>query len=84
MKDIITISKCWEKSEIGYVSTFVKINRATNEVISVSYNWHEDFSTDSTNKSFNSFENLNAFINELVDVKNESELNSLELQSYEG
>ena len=84
MKEIIMISECWEKAEIGYVSTFVKINRATNEVLSVSYSWHENFSTDSKSKFFNSFESLNTFINELVDAKNESELNSLESQSYEG
>lgn len=84
MKEIITISKCWEKAEIGYISTFVKINRATNAVLSVSYNWYEDFSTDSESKSFDSFESLNTFINELVDYKNEAELNSLESQSYEG
>ena len=84
MENIISISNCFEKVELGYVSTFVKINRVTNEVLSVSYVWHEDFSMKSTNKSFNSFESLNTFINELVDAKNESELNSLESQSYEG
>lgn len=83
MKKIILISYCWEKVEIGYVSTFVKLNRTTNEVISVSYNWYEDFSTDSPNKAFDSFESLNTFINELVDAKNESELNALESQTYE-
>ncbi|HHX70546.1 MAG TPA: hypothetical protein GX708_21150 [Gallicola sp.] len=78
------ISKSWEKAEIGYVSTFIDINRATNELISVSYIWYEEFRVNSTNKNFDSFESLNAFINELVDAKNESELNSLETQSNEG
>ena len=84
MKEIIMISKCWEKAEIGYISTFVKINRKTNAVLSVSYNWYEDFSTDSTNKAFDSFESLNTFINEIVDYKNAAELNALESQTYEG
>lgn len=84
MQNIILISKCWERVEIGYISTFVKMNRVTNEVIFVSYKWYEDFSTDSKSKSFDSFESLNTFINELVDAKNEAELNSLESQSYEG
>lgn len=69
MEAVISISNCWEKIETGYVSTHIKMNRITNEVISVTYQWHEKFSTDST-KIFNSFESLNAFINELVDVKN--------------
>ena len=84
MKDIILISKCWEKAEIGYISTFVNINRKTNAVLSVSYNWYEDFTTDSESKSFDSFESLNTFIDELVvDARNEAELNALESQSYE-
>ena len=83
MKDIILISKCWEKAEIGYISTFVEFNRATNAVLSVSYNWYEDFSTDSKSKSFNSFESLNTFIDELINARNEAELNALESQSYE-
>ena len=84
MKNIITIANCWETAEIGYVSTHVKMNRVTNEILSVSYVWYEDFSMKSTNKNFNSFESLNTFINELVDAKNEAELNSLESQTYEG
>ena len=84
MENIILISKCWEKVEIGYVSTFVKLNRDTNELLSVSYHWHENFSVNNKDKVFDSFESLNTFINELVDAKNESELNSLESQSYEG
>ena len=83
MENIISISNCWEKVEIGYVSTHVKMNRVTNEIISVTYHWHEKFSTNET-KVFNSFESLNSFINELLDAKNESELNSLENQTYEG
>lgn len=77
MENIILISKCFEKIEIGYVSTFVKMNRAANEILYVSYHWHETFSTDNT-KIFNSFESLNTFINELIDLKNETESNSLE------
>ena len=84
MENIIRISNCWEKVEIGYVSTFVKINRVTNEVLSVSYVWHEDFNMKSTNKIFNSFESLDTFIDELIDARNEAELNSLESQTYEG
>lgn len=83
MKKIILISYCWEKVEIGYVSTFVKLNRTTNELLSVSYHWHENFSVNHTDKVFDSFESLNTFINELVDAKNESELNALESQTYE-
>ena len=83
MKNIVLISKCWEKAEIGYVSTHVYMNRATNEILSVSYNWNEHISTKNS-KTFNSFESLNAFINELIDLKNECELNSLENQAYEG
>mgnify|MGYP001164221616 FL=1 len=83
MENIITLSKCWEKVEIGYVSTHIRINRDTNEVLSVTYCWNERFSIDNT-KFFYSFEDLKTFINELVDAKNESELNALELQSYEG
>lgn len=83
MENIILISKCFEKAEIGYVSTFVKMNRTTNEILSVTYHWHETFSVDNT-KIFNSFESLNTFINELIDLKNECELNSLESQAYEG
>ena len=84
MENIILVSECWEKVEVGYVSTFVKINRATNAIISVSYRWHEKFGLDNEAKVFNSFESLNTFINELVDAKNEAELNSLESQTYEG
>lgn len=84
MEEIITIAECWEKVEIGYVSTFVEMNRATNEILSVSYHWHEEFSIHSKSKVFDSFESLNTFINELVDAKNESELNALESQTYEG
>ena len=84
MEEIITIAECWEKVEIGYVSTFVEFNRVTNEVLSVNYHWHEEFSIHSKFKVFDSFESLNTFINELVDAKNESELNALESQSYEG
>jgi len=80
MKNIILISNCFEKAEIGYVSTFVKMNRTTNEILFVTYHWHETFSTDNT-KVFNSFESLNTFINELIDLKNECELNSLENQA---
>lgn len=83
MENIISVANCWEKVEIGYVSTHVKINRITNEVLSVAYLWNEKFSTDNP-KVFNSFESLNTFINELLDAKNESELNSLESQTYEG
>lgn len=70
MENIILISKCWEKVEIGYVSTFVNLNRTTKEAISVSYHWHEEFNTNNT-KVFNSFESLNTFINGLVDAKME-------------
>lgn len=83
MKEIITISKCWESVEIGYVSSHIRMNRATNAIISVSYHWYEEFNM-SDLKSFNSFESLNTFINELVDLKNEAELNALESQTYEG
>lgn len=71
MEKIILMSECWEKVEIGYVSTFVKINRATNAVLSVSYSWHEEFSTESKSKAFDSFESLNTFINELANAKKE-------------
>lgn len=84
MEEIITISNCWEKVEIGYVSTHVRMNRATNEILSVRYYWHESFSLYNEAKCFNSFESLNTFITELVDAKNESELNSFEAQPYEG
>lgn len=84
MKEIISMSSCFEKVEIGFVSTFVKMNRGTNEIISVSYHWHENFSISNKSKVFDSFESLNTFINELVDMRNESELNSLESQTYEG
>ena len=83
MENIISISNCFEKVEVGYVSTFIKMNRATNEIVSVSYMWHEKITSDKY-KFFDSFESLNTFINELLDTKNESELNSLESQSYEG
>jgi|688.fasta_scaffold543797_3 hypothetical protein len=83
MENIISIANCWEKVEIGYVSTHVKMNRVTNEVLSVTYHWHEKFSTNNT-KVFNSFESLNVFLNELIDLKKECELNSLENQTYEG
>ena len=83
MENIISISNCFEKAEIGYVSTFVKMNRATNEILSVSYIWHEDFIAGNP-KSFDSFESLNTFINELIDLKNECDLNSFENQAYEG
>lgn len=66
MKNIISIAECWEKVEIGYVSTHVKMNRVTNEIISVSYHWYEDFNMKSKSKVFNSFESLNTFINELL------------------
>ncbi len=84
MEKIVSISKCWEKVEIGYISTFVELNRATNEILSVNYSWHERLNPDSKSKSFNSFESLNTFIDELVDAKNEAELNALESQTYEG
>ena len=84
MEHIILISNCWERVEIGYVSTSVKINRATNAIISVSYSWHENFGLDSKFKNFDSFESLNTFINELVEAEIESELNSLEMPSYKG
>lgn len=83
MESIILISKCFEKVEIGYVSTYIKMNRVTNELLSVSYTWNAKVSTNNT-KSFDSFESLNTFINGLIDLKNECELNSLESQSYEG
>jgi len=76
MENIISISNCFEKTEIGYVSTFIKMNRATNEILSVTYNWHEDFIAGNP-KTFNSFESLNTFINELIDLKNKCELDSL-------
>lgn len=84
MKEIITMAKCLEKVEIGYVSTYVKLNRATNEILSIRYHWHKNFSLDIKAKVFNSFESLNTFINELVDARNEAELNSFEAQTYEG
>lgn len=83
MENIISIAECWEKVEIGYVSTHVKMNRVTNEILSVTYHWHKEISMN-TSKIFNSFESLNTFINELIDLKNECELNSLENQAYEG
>lgn len=79
MENIILISKCFEKAKIGYVSTHIEMNRSTNEILSVSYNWNEHISTKNS-KTFNSFESLNAFINELIDLKNECELNSLEIK----
>ena len=82
MKEIITIANYFEKAEIGYVSTYVEINRATNEVISTKYYWDEKIDSKLTTP-FNSFESLNTFINDLIDAKNESELNSLESQTYE-
>jgi hypothetical protein len=83
MENIITISNCWEKVEIGYVSTFVTLDRTTNKVLSVSYHWDEDYNTRGS-KVFKSFESLNAFINDLIDAKNEAELNALESQTDEG
>ena len=83
MENIILISKCWEKVEVGYASTHIKMNRATNAIISVSYRWYPTLSLDNA-KSFDSFESLNAFINELIDARNEAELNSLESQTYKG
>ena len=83
MENIISISNCFEKVEIGYVSTHVKMNRVTNEVLSVTYYWDEKISSDQS-KVFDSFVSLNAFIYDLLDAKNESELNSLESQTYEG
>lgn len=83
MKNIISVANRWEKVEVGYVSTHVKMNRVTNEVISVTYHWREKFSIGNI-KVFSSFESLNTFVNELVDAKNEAELNSLESQTYEG
>lgn len=71
MKEIITISNCWETVEIGYVSTFIEMNRSTNEILSVRYHWHEKFGSDRS-KVFNSFESLNTFINELLAVKNKT------------
>lgn len=66
------------------VSTHVHMSRATNEILCISYHWYEKINMDMPNKIFNSFESLNTFINELIDLKNEYELNSLESQSYEG
>ena len=83
MENIILISKCFEKVEIGYVSTHIKMNRVTNELLSVSYDWNAKISTNNT-KSFNSFEGLNTFINGLIDLKNECELDSLEIKAHEG
>ena len=71
MENIILISKCFEKAKIGYISTHIKMNRSTNEILSVSYNWNKELSTNNT-KTFNSFESLNTFINELIDLKNEN------------
>lgn len=68
MENVILIANCWEKVEIGYVSTHVKMDRNTNEVLSVTYHWHESFSTNNT-KVFNSFESLHTFLNELIDLK---------------
>jgi len=82
MKNIILISECFEKVEIGYVSTFVRMDRTNNEVLSVTYHWHEKISSNN-GKEFNSFESLNVFLNELIDLKNKCELNSLENQSNE-
>ena len=87
MENIITMSNCWETAEIGYVSTHVKMNRATNEILSVRYHWHEKLNLDIESRVFDSFESLNTSINELIeliDAKNEAELNSLESQTYEG
>ena len=83
MENIVTISNCYEKVEIGYVSTFVRMNRITNEVLSVTYYWDEKISSNQS-KVFDSFVSLNAFIYELLTAKNEAELNSLESQPYEG
>lgn len=83
MENIVLITSCWEKVEIGYVTTHIRMNRITNEVVSVTYRWYEKFSTNNA-KVFNSFESLNNFINELIDLKNEWELNSLENQAHEG
>lgn len=83
MENIISMSNSWEKVEIGYISTHVKMNRVTNELLSVSYLWHEGFGTNKA-KVFNSFESLNSFINELIDLKNKYKLNSLENQADEG
>ena len=83
MKEIITIANYEEKAKVGYVSTYVKMNRDTNEILSVGYYWCEKLDSVKS-KAFDSFESLNTFINKLVDTKNESELNSFELQSNEG
>src|SRR5690606_36263154 len=68
LENIIILSNCWEKVEIGYVSTFVKLDRTTNKVLSVTYHWDEEYGTDNP-KVFRSFESLNTFINKLVDAK---------------
>jgi len=84
LKNIVVVSSSWEKVEIGYVSTFVKLDRTTNEVLSVKYHWNKEYGGTDNPKIFRSFESLNAFINEIIDAKNESELNTLESQTDEG
>lgn len=83
MENVVAISNCYEKVEIGYVSTFVRMNRITNKVLSVTYYWDEKINSNHS-KVFDSFVSLNAFIYELLAAKNEAELNSLESQPYEG
>ena len=78
MDNQILISRCWEKALTGYVSTFATLDRVTNTLIRVTYHWHKSFSDDKC-VIFNSFEDLNNYIDGLM----ESELNALENQSNE-
>lgn len=65
MEHIVHLSKCWEKQEVGYSHTHVKFNRLTNQVVNVSYMFSLNMSSDDS-KSFETYENLLKYINELA------------------
>lgn len=71
MKNIVLVSHCYEKAEIGYVSTFVIMDRITNKVLSVTYYWDEKIDSNHS-QVFDSFVSLNTFIYELLAAKNET------------
>lgn len=76
LKPLLT-SNCWEKVSVGYVSTFATIDRLTNTLVRVSYYWHRSYSDDKP-LLFNSFKELNDYIDRLRQETKNKEYSDLQ------
>jgi len=69
METTIVASECFEKlpDGKGYLSTFIKFNRKTNEVLYISYHYQRNMWSDKNIIIFDTFQEVQEF---LMETKN--------------